>query len=169
MTVLGSRMRWRRPGGGICCSIPPCVAISLQRSRYTYNNLIGRGEFTISIPSTGYVKEADYFGIASGRHIDKFEETGLTPERAGLVDAPYVSEFPVVLECRVLHRHELGTHVQFVGEIMDVRVDGEVFGKGGRPDIELIRPFIYDSATQEYRGIGPVVGHAFSAGKELVR
>ncbi|MGZ4903138.1 MAG: flavin reductase family protein, partial [Halobacteriota archaeon] len=74
--------------GGICCSAPPCVAVSLREATYTYRNILERKAFTISIPSEKYVKEADYFGIASGKHVDKFSATGLTPAKSEIVDAP---------------------------------------------------------------------------------
>ena len=61
--------------GGISCSKPPCVSISLQKHRYTLKNINERGAFTISIPSEDYVKEADYFGIVSGKDANKFEKT----------------------------------------------------------------------------------------------
>jgi hypothetical protein len=32
-----------------------------------------------------------------------------------------------------------------------------------------IRPFVYDSAKQEYYGIGRLIGKAFSAGGDLKR
>ena len=85
--------------GGICCSDPPCVAVSLRKATYTYGNLVARNAFTISVPSETYVKQADYFGVTSGRDTDKFSATGLTPVRSDLVDAPYIAEFPLVLEC----------------------------------------------------------------------
>ena len=62
-------------------------------------------------------------GIASGRDVDKFAVTGLTPVKSELVDAPYAAEFPVVLECRLLHIVEIGLHTQFIGEIIDVKAD----------------------------------------------
>jgi len=37
--------------GGISCSNPPCVSISLQKHRYTYENILEREAFTVSIPS----------------------------------------------------------------------------------------------------------------------
>ena len=52
---------------GICCSKPPCIAISLRKATYSYGNIVARQAFTISVPSARYVKEADYIGIASGR------------------------------------------------------------------------------------------------------
>ena len=69
--------------GGICCSDPPCVAISLRKSRHTYDNLLRHKAFTISIPSEEHVKEADYFGIVSGKTEGKFARTGLTPSHGG--------------------------------------------------------------------------------------
>jgi len=53
--------------GGICCSRPPCVAVSLRKATYTYGNIMEHKAFTISIPSENYVREADYFGLVSGK------------------------------------------------------------------------------------------------------
>ncbi|WP_292518906.1 flavin reductase family protein [Methanoculleus sp.] len=153
--------------GGICSSRPPAVAVSIQKVRQTYENLMREREFTISIPSVDYVREADYFGIVSGRDTDKFAATGLTPVKSDLVNAPYVGEFPVVLECRLLQTVEIGMHTQFIGEILDVKVDESVLGEDGKPDIEKVRPFAYDSMRQEYYGSGSVLAKAFSVGKEL--
>jgi flavin reductase (DIM6/NTAB) family NADH-FMN oxidoreductase RutF len=152
--------------GGICCSSPPCVGVSLQKPRYSFSNIMEQKAFTISIPSEEYIAEADYFGIASGKSVDKFAATGLTPVRSDLVNAPYVGEFPVVLECRLVHTLELGVHTQFIGEILDVKVDEDVLDEDGKPDIKKIMPFIYDSATLSYYGIGEKLGSAFSLGRK---
>src|SRR6185369_14509711 len=93
--------------GGICCSEPPCVTVSLRKSRYSYDAIIERKAFTVGIACESRMTEADYLGIASGRDADKFAVTGLTPIRSELVDAPYAEEFPLVLECRLLHTLEL--------------------------------------------------------------
>ena len=79
--------------GGICCSQPPCVAVSLRKATYTHGNILARKAFTISIPSEDHVQQADYFGLVSGRSGDKLAATKLTPVRSELVDAPYVKEF----------------------------------------------------------------------------
>src|SRR4030066_2508583 len=55
--------------GGICCSKPPCVYVSLRKATHTYSNIVERKAFTVSIPSENYVKEADYFGIVSGKKV----------------------------------------------------------------------------------------------------
>lgn len=155
--------------GGICSSDPPSIAIAVRPTRYTYRNLMEKREFTISIPSEDYLRETDYFGIASGEDNDKFAATGLTPVRSTLVDAPFVREFPVVLECRVINRVDIRAHIQFIGEILDVKVDESVIGPDGKPDLSKIRPLGFDMARSEYFAMGPVVGKAFLAGRKYIR
>lgn len=152
--------------GGICCSKPPCVTISLRKATYTYGNIMNRGAYTLSVPSEKDVQAADYFGMVSGRTVNKFEKTGLTPERSELVDAPYVAEFPMVLECKLIHHYEIGLHTHFVGEIFDVKIDDNVLNDDGHPDMEKIRPLVYSPEVQRYYGIGEFVGKAFDVGKK---
>jgi len=151
--------------GGICCSQPPCVAISLRKATYTYGNVVERKAFTVNIPSEAQIKEADYFGLVSGKTVDKLSATGLTPIKGSLVDAPYIEAFPVVLECRVIHTTEIGLHTQFVGEIMDVKADESVLNERGLPDIGKIRPVIFSPETRTYHRVGDHLGEAFSIGK----
>ena len=171
--IVGTYDKEERPNvmnaawGGICCSTPPCIAVSLRKATYTYDNIIERKAFTISIPSEKYVKEADYFGIVSGRDEDKFYKTGLTPAESHVVDAPYVKEFPMVLECRLVKTIELGLHTQFVGEILDVKVDGDLLDEEGKPDLEKIKPIIFSFSPKGYYGFGDFLGTAFSIGKEF--
>jgi len=155
--------------GGVCCSSPPCVTISLRKATYTYGNIMDKKAYTLSVPSENYAKEADYFGMASGRKDNKFECTGLTPVRSELVDAPYVGEFPMTLECRVIHHYEIGLHTHFIGEILDVKVDASVLGDDGKPDIKKVSPIIYANEVQGYHGVGPFLGKAFSMGKDLMK
>ena len=150
--------------GGICCSQPPCVAVSLRKATYTHGNILARKAFTISIPSEDHVQQADYFGLVSGRTVDKFATTKLTPVRGEHVDAPYVKEFSLIVECRLAHVVELGLHTQFVGEVVDVKAEDSVMAKGGLLDITKIKPLVFTPDTQAYYGIGNFVGQAFSAG-----
>ena len=151
--------------GGICCSQPPCVAVSLRKATYSYGNIVARKAFTISIPSEDHLKQADYFGIVSGRDVDKLGATHLTPVRSDLVDAPYVSEFPLILECKLAHTFKLGLHTQFVGEILDVKAEEAVLGHAGLVDIKKVRPLVFAPDTQSYYAIGNFMGRAFSIGK----
>jgi len=152
--------------GGICCSDPPCVAVSLRKATYSYGNIVKNQAFTINIPSVNQVKEVDYAGNYSGRDEDKFAATGLTPVKGQFVNAPYVEEFPVVLECRVAHTHELGLHTQFVGEILDVKIEASVFREDGLPDLGKIQPLVFSPSDQGYYRVGEFVAQGFSIGKK---
>ncbi len=171
--VIGTYDRAGKPNvmtaswGGICCSQPPCVAVSLRKATYTHGNIVQRKAFTISIPSEKHLKEADYFGLASGRDVDKFAAANVTPVKSDLVDAPYVKEFPLIVECNLVHVFELGLHTQFVGEVVDVKAEDSVMGSGGLLDIAKVRPLVFTPDTQQYFGIGNLLGKAFSAGRDL--
>jgi flavin reductase (DIM6/NTAB) family NADH-FMN oxidoreductase RutF len=153
--------------GGICCSKPPCVGIAVRKATYTYGNLVERKAFTISVPSVDHVEAADFFGIASGRDVDKLTAAGLTAVRSELVDAPYVAEFPLVLECKVVHVAELGLHTQFVGEILDVKAEQDCLDAEGKVDAQLVRPFSWAPSENQYYAMGPRLGRGFSVGKTL--
>ena len=154
--------------GGICCSQPPCVSVSLRKATYSYASLLEHKAFTIGIPSQDQMEEADYVGIASGRDVDKFAATGFTPVRSDLVDAPFAAELPLVLECRLLHTLEIGLHTLFVGEILDVKAEPAVLGDDALPDILKIKPLAFDPARRGYYGIGAHLGQAFSVGKKTL-
>jgi flavin reductase (DIM6/NTAB) family NADH-FMN oxidoreductase RutF len=153
--------------GGISCSNPPCVSISLRAATYTHGNITKKKAFTLSIPSESQVKEADFYGIASGRDVNKFESTNLAPVKSELVNAPYIDEFPLILECKLVNTLELGLHTQFTGEIQDVKVAPELTDTGGNPDIKKIKPIMYDPSGIAYYGTGEFLGKAFNIGRKF--
>lgn len=155
--------------GGVCCSDPASVTVSLRKARHSYDAIIERKAFTVNIPSQAFVREADYAGIASGRNEDKFAVAGLTAVRSDLVDAPYVAEFPLVIECRLLKTVEIGVHTQFIGEIVDVKADEEVLDASGVLDPALVLPLVYSPTNRTYYGLGEAVGKGFEIGKELLK
>ena len=171
--VIGSYDSDNRPNvmtaawAGICCGKPPCVTVSLQKLRYTYRNLVERQAYTVNIATEQFARQTDYFGIVSGKNTDKLADCGMTAVKSEKVDAPYIDEFPLVLECRVVQMVELGIHTQFVGEIMDVKADDSILGTDELPDIEKLQPLIFGPQIRTYHGIGNFVGRAFSIGKEI--
>lgn len=152
--------------GGICCSNPISVAVSLREATYSYGSIMERKAFTVNIPSQKYIKEADYAGIASGRDEDKFAALKLTAVPSEIVDAPYVGEFPLVLECELIRTVKIGLHTEFIGEVKDIKVEEGFLDTRGRPDIEKIKPFLFNPANRTYYGIGKYLADAFSVGKK---
>ncbi len=111
---------------------------------------------------------ADYFGLFSGRDRNKFTSTGLTPLRGEVVDAPLVQEFPISLECEVIHSVELGTHVLFVGKVVKTWALEECLDEKGYPDPLKVRPLVFAPRFGMYYGLGEKpVAKAFSIGRTL--
>lgn len=147
--------------GGVCCSRPPCIYVSLREATYSHGNIVSRMAYTVSVPGEEYWREADYLGISSGRDTDKVKDTMLTAVKSGLVDAPYVDEFPLVLECRVIEVVKIGLHTEFIGEILDVKADEDVI-TDGKPDIQKIKPVVFSPSDSGYHGIGVRLMDAFT-------
>ena len=51
--------------GGICCSNPPCAAVSLRKATYSYGNIVDRQAFTMNIPSETYLRSSPASRITS--------------------------------------------------------------------------------------------------------
>jgi len=153
--------------GGVCSSQPPALAISLRKSRYTYGNIMERQAFTVNVPNAAQVVIADYCGIVSGKNVDKYVAAGITAVKGDKVDAPYIKEFPMVIECKLIGQSEIGVHTHFIGEIQDVKVEESMLDKDGLPDILKIDPIIYAPENRDYHGVGRILGKAFAVGKNI--
>ncbi|MBU4554854.1 MAG: flavin reductase family protein [Eubacteriales bacterium] len=150
---------------GIVNSEPPMVYVSIRPSRHTYELVRRSGEYVINVPSVDQVRQTDYCGVVSGRDVDKFKETGLTPVPAAHVKAPLIKEFPVNLECRVVETVKLPTHDVFIGEVLAVHFNEEVLNENGRVDVDKVRPYAF--CMQEYRTVVEQIGgYGFSKGVE---
>ena len=154
---------------GICCSKPPCVYVSLRKATYSYQNIITKKAFTINIPSETHIREADLVGILSGRDYKKFSKLHLTPIKSEFVDAPYVKEFPLILECELIDIVEIGLHTQFIGKIVNIKADDHILDRDGFPDIEKIKPILFSPGNNKYHGVGNYLGQAFRIGKKLLK
>ena len=108
---------------GTVCTNPPMVSISVRPSRYSYQILEETGEFVINLTNESLVKVCDYCGVVSGRDVDKFAKTGLTPIPMEHVHAMGIDESPVNMECKITEKRELGSHTMFIAEVVGVTVD----------------------------------------------
>lgn len=154
--------------GGICAN--NMVALNITETHKTAKNIKERGAFTISIADIAHVKEADFFGIASGNRMDdKFERSGLHAVKSDKVDAPIVEEFPVTLECKVAAIQNDQAGFRVVGEIMNVLAEERVLDEKGNVDPTKLNAFVFDQFRSGYYAIGEKVGQAWSSGKDFMK
>lgn len=146
---------------GVACSDPPTLGISIRPHRYSYKLIVNSKEFVANIPTREILKESDLCGAVSGRDVDKFSETGLTPEPAEIVKPPLIAECPVNIECVVKERIPLGVHDLFLGEVVRVHVEEKIVDEKERIDFAKISPFVYNQG--EYWSLHKKIGlHGFA-------
>lgn len=141
---------------GTVCTNPPMVSISVRPSRYSYKMIEDTGEFVINLTNESLVKACDYCGVVSGRDVDKFKKTGLTPIPMEHVRAMGIGESPVNMECRVTEKRELGSHTMFIAEVVGVTVDDSYMDETGKFHINESGLVMYSHG--EYFALGKNLG-----------
>lgn len=102
------------------------------------------------------MRACDYCGVVSGREVDKFKETGLTPLAMEQVAAPGIAESPVNIACRVTEARELGSHTMFIAEVLGVTIDDAYMDESGRFGINEAGLIMYSHG--EYFALGRKLG-----------
>ena len=151
--------------GGECTRDEICINIGDHK---TTDNIIARGAFTVAPADVAHVVQADYFGIATGRKVNKAAASGLTFAKSKHVDAPVIEEFPLTMECEVVAVQDWQGEKRFIGKVVNTCVDESALDDQGRVDFDKLRPIVYDSTRRIYRVVGEEVGGAWSAGKALM-
>lgn len=141
---------------GTICSDPPMLSISVRPERYSYHMIRETGEFVVNLTTEELVRAVDFCGVKSGRDTDKWKETGLTPEKASVVNVPLVRQSPVNLECRVLRVEELGSHHMFIAQVVAVDVDEEYMDEKDQFHLSAAKPLAYSHGR--YYGLGECLG-----------
>ena len=141
---------------GTICTNPPMAYISVRPERYSYHMLRESGEFVINLATESMAYATDYCGVRSGRNVDKWKETGLTPVLAQTVKAPVIAESPVAIECRVTEVKELGSHHMFLAEVTGVSVDEQWLNERGSLELAKAEPIVYSHGG--YYGLSELLG-----------
>ena len=141
---------------GIANSKPTKISVSMRPATLSYHNLTEHKAFTINVPSAALAKYVDYVGKYSGKDMNKFEKLGLTAVKGDSVYAPYVKEFPIVIECKITEMHDLGSHRQFIGQVVDTKVDLSILNEKGHIDMHKLDPIILGAGG--YFTIGDFIG-----------
>jgi len=102
-------------------SKPPTIAVSINKDNFTYSFINESKIFSVSILSKNTpMKFIGLFGFKSGRDIDKFKDTGY---KIGMTGSPVVLDNSIgYMEAKVIDSLDVGTHVLFVGEVVDAQI-----------------------------------------------
>ena len=139
--------------------------ITLMLAKHkTTENFEKTGAFTVAFGTADTVVISDYFGVETGKNVNKIEKAGCHVHRSQRVNAPIIEEFPLTLECRVKSWDTETGYV--IGEIVSSQADERIL-TDGKVDLDKLRPIIFDPSFNAYRVVGEVVGKAFSDGMQL--
>jgi len=141
---------------GTVCTNPPMVSVSIKPSRHSYELIKRTKEFVINLTTESMTKAVDYCGVKSGKDVNKFAITHLTPQMGTCVKAPLVSESPVNIECKVVEIKPLGSHDLFIAEVVAVHVDESLIDKNNKFHLNQSKPICYSHGS--YFGLGENLG-----------
>ena len=114
---------------------PPLVGISIAKSHFSCELIEKSEEFIINVPDLALLDKVVFCGRVSGRDVDKFKETRLTPLKANrLIKIPLISECIGNLEVTLRDIREIGDHKFFVGEIIYAQAEEGLFDQNWNVD-----------------------------------
>ena len=146
------------------------IILFIGEGKKTWLNIQESKAFTVALADQAHMKEADFFGIASGNKInDKFERTGLHAVKSDKVNAPIIEEFPVVMECELLEFLKTDYVSGIVGRIVNVKAEESVLDEKGKVEVEKTGAIMFDQFKHGYYLTGEKVGMAWNAGAGLMK
>ena len=117
-------LSWQTPVN----SANPClILLVISHVRYSYELIKKNNELVINIPGETLLEETHFVGCRTGRGINKFKESGLTPVSAKRVEPPLIQECAGHLECQVVEVFKMETHDLLVCEVVRAVADADLF------------------------------------------
>jgi len=109
-------------------SAEPClILLAISHPRYSYDLIKQNRQLVINVPGQELLEKVHFIGQVSGRKIDKFKETALTPVPAKMVEPPVIKECAGHLECRVVEIFKMQTHDLLICEVLRAVADTAFF------------------------------------------
>ena len=98
--------------------VPPMLAISIGKARYSLEAIRQAKAFVVSFPSAEQLEESLVHGTRSGRDCDKLALAGTAIQPAQKIDGVLMAEAEANFECVLEGELETGDHVIFAGRIV---------------------------------------------------
>lgn len=108
--------------------------------RHSVDNLLSQSYYTLNHVNADIMKAAHQTSARYPRGESEFNATGLTPYFTDIQPAPYVAEshLSLGLELRERKLIELNDTEFIIGDIVEVRLNGEAIREDGYVDIEAL-------------------------------
>lgn len=122
---------------------PPLYGVTISPSGFTYKLIVESEEFGVNFLPFQSVKLSAATGGCSGCEVDKFQRFAIATEKAVKTAVPILKDAYASYECQVVDEKKFGDHRFFVGEIVAVHFEMEVFTAKEQLDMNKINPMLY--------------------------
>ena len=133
---------------------PGLMAVCVGPGKATAENIKDSKEFGVNLASTEQSVLSSISGGSTGKRTDKIkaaEDLGFKFYKAKKIKALMVKDAVLNIECKLVKEIQLGTHIMFVGEVIEVSLNSSKTplayhkGKYGQVEFNIPKP------TQEER------------------
>lgn len=101
---------------------PSLVGCLISSGNHSFQMIRESGECVINLPTAELIDTVVRIGNSTGSEIDKFDEFGLTPQKASDVDAPLIDECHANFECRLHDDALVDKYNYFIFEVVKAHV-----------------------------------------------
>ena len=139
------------------------VFVSLDPNHLTSKNILKTKAFTLAFATKKTIVFADYFGIVSGKKINKIKTAKISYHHAKYVNAPIFDIFPLSLECKVISFNE----GNLIGKVVNMVVDKTYVDKNNKINTKAMGFVTYNMNNHTYCDLGQNFAKAFKIGKKI--
>lgn len=104
-------------------SDPEMYAVSISKESFSYKLIEKSKVFTINFMPYSLSEEILFCGENSGKHMDKFKESGLTKEECEKIHCVRIKEALAHIECEVVEMVEVGDYVIIIGKVVGSNIN----------------------------------------------
>src|SRR3989304_5983131 len=132
---------------------PPLVGVVVHPSRHTHDMVRFSEQFALNFPARDLLNHTHYFGVVSGRDVNKLDLSKLPTFKATKVDAPLIEDCVAYIECGLEDALRLGDHTLFVGRVLVVLAESDSFDETWLVGDPEYRPLHYPGRGRD-AGLG---------------
>lgn len=153
---------WYAPAG----FNPSRMIVAVGKKTHTHHLILETGEFVMTAPTRAMMDVVVFAGKISGRDVDKWEATGLTPVKPTKGTVPLIGEANGNVEYRVVNSFPLDEGMDiFIGEALCVHMrkgalDGELY-------TEEAEPLLYMGTKYDENGVSLGKHHGILGGIKI--
>jgi len=121
---------------------PPLCGVSISPNRDTHNLILDAMEFSLNFLPLKKTEIIAQVGGCHGEKVDKFKSFNIETDPPDKIKSPILKDAYAAYECKLYAHHTYGDHEFFVGKVVAVHVEDDLF-KDGVLDLHRVKLALY--------------------------